>query len=133
MPRHKKGYRFVKDDMTSENGTTKWELGKWNKHKGKIEICKSGFHACLTPTQSLQNIYGTRWFLCEASGEIIHKDDKFVASKMVLIKEIDVRKVLTRYAFACARRSLKYWDKQYPNDKRPLHAIEVAEKYMKNP
>jgi hypothetical protein len=26
-----KCYRFVKDDLTSENGETPWKIGEWNK------------------------------------------------------------------------------------------------------
>ena len=127
-----KGYRFVKDDMTSQSGHTEWEIGKWNKHEGEIELCASGFHACKTPYQSIHNIYGNRWFLCEARGKIIHDKDKFVASEMRLVKEIS-ETVSQWFALACARRALKYYTKKYPDDNRVAVCLDANENYLNNP
>ena len=88
-----KGFKFIKENMKSKNGNHTWELGVWYKYEGEIELCNKGFHACLTPQQSLNYIYGDKWFQVEARGKIIYsdKDDsdpKFVASEMRLVKEI---------------------------------------------
>lgn len=97
-----KGFKFVTTDLKSKNGNHTWKLNKWYKYGGDLEICKKGFHACLTPQQSLNYIYGDKWFIVEAGGEIIHeKNDKFVASEMRLIKEIkpeESTKILKKYA-----------------------------------
>jgi hypothetical protein len=127
------GYKWIKKDMTSAHGNLKWELGKWQKHDGGLSMCKAGFHACKTPLQSLEYIYGDRWFMVEYKGSIIKKDDKFVCTEMRLIKEIDVKKVMLPLACICARRSLKHFEDKYPKDDRPRKAIEAAETYIKNP
>ena len=38
---------------------------------------------------------------------------------------------LVQYAIFAARQVLCHWDTEYPNDKRPLKAIEAAEEYLK--
>jgi len=35
-----KGYRFVTNELKSEHGNTKWEIGKWLKCKGELSLCK---------------------------------------------------------------------------------------------
>jgi hypothetical protein len=126
-----KGFKFIKEDMTSKQGNHRWELGKWYKHDGKLEICKSGFHACLKPHQALDYIYGDKFFLVEARGKIIHKkDDKFVASEMRLVKELPLKEISVKYACTAARMCLKNFQKEFPEDKRPEEAIQAAEDYM---
>ncbi len=41
--------------------------------------------------------------------------------------------IAVKFAVCCAKKALKYFEKKYPNDKRPQLAIEAAEKYIKNP
>ena len=60
-----KGYKFIHKDMKSENGNLKWEIGKWYQEED-IEICERGLHACQEPLESLEYIYGERWFIVEA-------------------------------------------------------------------
>ena len=83
-----KCYRFVKDDLSSENGQMTWEIGEWNKVSGKITCCSNGLHASLTPRDSMRNVYGQRWFISEARGEIDKLDSKFAAREMRIIQEI---------------------------------------------
>ncbi len=128
-----KGYKFIQSDMSSRNGGTKWIIGKWKRHDGGIEMCAKGFHACETAYQSLSYVYGDKWFIVEARGNILKDTNKFVASEMRLIKEIDVKKVLVPFACIVAKRSLANFEKKYPNDKRPREAIDAALKYAKNP
>lgn len=126
-----KGFKFIGSDMKSQNGNHKWEVGKWYKHDGKLEICSSGFHACRTPLQSLKYVYGDKWFIIESRRKIIdEKDDKFVCSEMRLIKEIPIAKVVKPFAIWCAKQCLINYTKQYPNDKRVSEAIEGAELYL---
>jgi hypothetical protein len=128
------GYKFITDKMESRNGTQSWKIGKWYKHKGKLELCKEGFHACETPLQALQYVYGDRWFIVEARGQILkQKDDKFVASEMRLIKEIYVKAVAMRFSCIAARSCLKNFEVKYPKDDRVRKAIEAAELYIEYP
>ena len=129
-----KGYKFIQNDMKSQAGGTKWRKNIWKKHKGKIELCNSGFHACRTPFESLQYVYGGRWFIIEAKGEFLEdKRDKFVASEMRLVKELPIKPILVEFAIKCAKRCLKNFEKQYPDDDRPRKAIIAAQNWIKHP
>jgi len=125
-----KGYKFIQKDMKSQNGNHKWKIGKWYK-EDEIKLCNKGFHACKEPLESLEYVYGDRWFLVEARGKIIQeKNDKFVASEMRLIKELDIN-ILKRFAIWCAKSCLKDYEKEY-KDSRVSDCIKAAEDYLDN-
>ena len=128
-----KGYKWLKQDMRSKNGNQKWEFDTWVKHEGELKLCENGLHASDNALDSLEYIYGDRWFIVEARGTILKDEDKFVASEMRLVKELDVKKILVPFACFAARRCLKFFEEKYPNDSRPRNAIEAAENYVKNP
>lgn len=129
MPKKITSYRWLKDNMTSENGVMSWELGKWNKVDGKLEICSNGLHAYTCPLESINNIFGNRWFIAEAKGEIIKEENKICCSEMRVIKEIpDI--VFKKFALFCAKDALKYYKKEYPNDKRVSDCIKAVEDYL---
>ena len=125
-----KCYRFVNADMTSyQDKKIKWKLGEWKEQSGNLKCCSNGLHASLTPLQSLNNIYGEKWFIAEYKGKIVEEDNKFCASQMRLVKEIPI-KVLQYFSIRCAKRVLKFYEKKYPNDKRPALAIQAAEDFL---
>lgn len=124
-----KCYRFVKEDLTSVNGETDWEIEKWNKIEGKIEICSRGFHASLTPIDSLKNNFGTRMFYAEARGELVIQNNIVGASEMRLMKEIP-KEVLQKYAIWCAKDVVKYYEQRYPNDTRVYECIQAVENFI---
>ncbi len=134
------GYKFVTKDLQSRNGVCTWKLGEWQKANGKLVCCSNGLHAALTPLDSLQYVYGDRWFIVEARGDItcidtsgeVH-DDKFCAREMRLVQEIPVDKVLVQFAILCARRCYKHYKKQYPDDTAVIGAIKAAAKCLRNP
>ena len=127
-----KGYRFVTDSLKSYYGQTQWIIGKWRKCKGELSLCHNGFHASQKPIDSLSYVTGTRWFECEARGQILKDTDKFCASEMRIVKEIP-NKVIQRFAIDCAWRVLHKFEEKYPDDKRPRQAIEAARAYLKSP
>ena len=129
-----KGYRFVNGNLKSKHGKVKWELGKWNKldNGEPLQLCQNGFHASQRPTDSLNYIFGTRWFECEARGEILKDIDKFCATEMRLVREIPT-KVIRQFAIDCAWRVLHIFEEKYPDDKRPRKALEAAQVYLNNP
>ena len=124
-----KCYRFVTDELKSWNGNVQWELGKWQKHKGELELCHEGLHACISPLDSLNYINGDRWFISEAKGKIVKDNDKFVAGEMRLVKEIPII-VLKRFSLFCAKDCLKYYTKKYPDDNRVSECIRITEAYL---
>ncbi len=126
-----KGYKFIQKNMKSQRGNLKWKVGEWIKHEGEIELCNEGLHACRTALQSLSYVYGDKWFIVEAKGKFKEeKGDKFVCSEMRLVKELPINKIVKLFAIRCAKRCLKHYEKEYPNDKRVFAAIEGAELYL---
>jgi len=125
-------YRFVTDDLKSQNGDEQWAVGEWKKVDGELELCKTGLHACRTPYQSLTYVYGTRWFKAEARGTILEGDDKFCASEMRLVEEIPI-KVIHQWAVDCAYRVLSIYEQHHPEDDRPRKALEAKQSWIDNP
>ncbi|MEV6634893.1 hypothetical protein AB0M54_29505 [Actinoplanes sp. NPDC051470] len=122
-------YRFVEDNLTSANGTMSWRVGEWNAVRGAIACCSLGLHASARPRDSVRNVYGRRWFLAEARGDIDHQENKFAASEMRLVEEIPAV-VLRRFAVGCARSSLAYIGKRRPLDPRVLQCVEATEEFL---
>ena len=130
-----KGYKFVDENLNSHRGNHHWEIGKWYKQEGIIELCNNGFHACEEPIDSLSyfQFNDDRWFVIEARGEIIKDEDKFVALEMRLVKEIkNVNLISAKIAIYAAEQVLPYFEKRYPDDTRPHEAILAAKRYMKD-
>jgi hypothetical protein len=125
-----KGYKFVTKDLKSKEGNCQWEIGKW-KHENEIKLCQKGLHACRTALQSLQYVYGDKWFIVEAKGKMKEeKGDKFVATDMRLVKEIPIDNIVKRFSLFCAKDCLKNYEKKYPNDKRVSDCIKATEDYL---
>ena len=126
------GYKFIKADWKSKEGNITWKLNVWQEHKGKIKLCYNGFHACKEPLEALEYIYGDRFVIVEYSGKVIHeKGNKFVCSKMRIIKEIPIM-ILKRFAIQQAKNCLTNYEKEYPNDKRCSEVIKASEDYLDN-
>ena len=85
-----KGYKAFNKDLTCRN--FQYEIGKEFEHKGKIELCKSGFHFCkkIIDIQNYYNLKNEDTRLCEieATGQVIEGDDKCVTDKIKIIREI---------------------------------------------
>ena len=127
------GYKFVTADLKSRNGDVQWKVGEWQTCKGKLELCENGLHAAPTPLDSLQYVYGDRWFTVAFRGEVVYGDDKFAAREMMLAEELPVKEILVQFAVACAKRCYKNWTAKFPGDLRVWNAIVAAEAYVKNP
>ena len=129
-----KGYRFVTDNLNSQHNDYQWKIGKWKKLENNrpLILCENGLHASRQPLDSLNYCFGTKWFHCEAKGEIIEGNDKFCAREMRLTKEIPTL-VIKRFAIEAAKHVLPIHEKFCSNDKRPRKAIEAAEAYLETP
>lgn len=125
-------FRFVTEDMRSKNGDMSWALGEWNRVEGPPELCHHGLHASENPLDSLNYIYGSRWFHAEARGIILCDGDKLCATEMRLTQEIPAT-VIQRFAVACAEHVLPLYEEKYPEDSRPRAAIEAARNYVEEP
>ena len=73
----------------------KYEVGKTYTHKGKIELCASGFHACANPLDVLQFYPATSRFAeVEQSGEVIDHDQKTVSSVITIVRELTLKEFI---------------------------------------
>ena len=92
-------------------------------------MCSNGFH--LTTKEHLVSWLGKHLYEAEYQGRIIEGDNKICCRKIRLVKKVDAWNEKTARLFACdcAEHVLHIFEKQYPNDKRPRIAIEVARKY----
>lgn len=66
-----------------------YEIGKSYAHKGEVEPCESGFHACEYPL-SVFNYYdpaNSRFAEVEASGKIVPNNDKIACEKLKIKAE----------------------------------------------
>ena len=67
-----------------------YKIGSKYIHKGKVEPCKSGFHACEYPLDVFQyyNPAGSRFAEVEAAGEIVPHEDKICCEKIKIKTEL---------------------------------------------
>ena len=96
-----KAYKGFKrhDDGTLWCMGFQYEPVKTYKHKGNIELCKSGFHACHELHQVWQfypNNGVNVFYEVECGGKIIESeknDGKFVCSEITLVQPVDMDNV----------------------------------------
>ena len=126
-------YKFLRTGMKSEQGNHKWEIGKWYKHKGVFDICKSGFHAFRTPLHALGYIAGEIVAEVEVRGDSIIQDDRECWSEMRIVKAWEwPREDSISLAIFAAEKFLPIYEKRYPKDGRPGKAIEAARKVLES-
>jgi len=90
-----KAYKCFNSDMTCKD--FRYKVGETYKYEGEIELCSSGFHACIK-AQNCFNYYAftSKNIVCEIemTGEVIHGKDKSVCSEIKIIKKISWDEVL---------------------------------------
>ena len=130
-------YKFLTEDNKGEYSRfdfTKYlpkdgQPGKWLPTVNKISLCERGYHAF--KFEQIFNWMNAQLYEVELSGKMIESNDKTVAEKMRFIRKVDIWNDRTARVFACdcAERVLPIYEKRYPDDNRPRHAIEVARLY----
>jgi hypothetical protein len=124
-----KCYRFVGDDLSSHRDQMSWAIGEWITVGGNIACGSNGLHASASPRDSLANVYGKRWFVSEARGEISRGDNKFAAADMRLVAEVP-EIVLRRFAVWCAEDCLASFEGRHPENDLLVDCINAAEAYL---
>lgn len=112
----------------------KWRMNKWYEVEGELIMCENGFHASRLLPDAFS--YVSPYWVCkvEIGDDFIEDGDKVVARRMRIIKKYRwTKRDNVRFAVWCARRSLQFFENEFPDDKRPRRAIEAAEKYLSNP
>ena len=103
-------YHFTNGYLLRD-GTPLPPPGKTLVFEGKVEICRSGYHASRTPWQALQYAPGDilSQVLCE---DIVtaQKDDKFVCRRRTVIKTVDAEPTMRLFARKQALSVVHLWD-----------------------
>ena len=127
-------YKCFKKGLKSEHGNIDWKIGKWQRHKGKLEMCKSGFHASENIIDAMGYVKAEEIALVEVKGKHIGQEDKQCWEYMRISKVWEWKKEdSVSLAIFAAELCIDNFEKEYPDDKRPRQAIEAAKAYLKNP
>ena len=74
-----------------------FEVGAHYEHNGKVEPCKSGFHACKNPLD-VWNYYpiNSRYAIVEITGDVVDSgsDSKVVCSNISIVQEITLTELI---------------------------------------
>ena len=84
-----KGYKVFNPDFTCRG--FQFEVGKTYEHKGKLEICRSGFHFCRHVADCFNYYFfnpKNRVAEVEAVGLVESDGDKSVTDKITIVREI---------------------------------------------
>ena len=102
-----KAWHFVGD--TLRDGRPIPLDGEWLSHDGELVMCESGLHASKRIVDALNYAPGKTICRVEVDGDIIHDDDKLVASKRKILWRIDGEAVLQAFARRCALQVVHLW------------------------
>ena len=85
-----KGFKAFKKGLVCND--YKYEIGKEHVHEGDIKLCLSGFHFCLNPLDVLDYypLLDTEFAEVEATGKVIHEDNKSVTDKIVIKTKLEL-------------------------------------------
>ena len=92
MEQTKKLYKILVDGKSCYGGDLKWSLpknekpGKWHEEKGDLKICEKGLHLTTEPYQWYK--WGCTCYEAEAEGILEWQEDKCVARKVRLLREV---------------------------------------------
>jgi uncharacterized protein YneR len=129
-------WKFLRLDgnkIKSDNGDLYWKIGEW-KHEDNIKMCKMGFHCSKKIYQALNYISGNVLALVEVKGKSDVGEDKEVYSDMRIVKAYHwTKKDSVELAVYGAELCLPYFEKAYPEDKRPREAIKAAKRWLQQP
>ena len=125
-------WKCIPDGMISHGH--KWEIGKWYKVEGEVEMCIWGFHASKSVMDAMK--YVTPGYICrvEVRGKSIKQDDKQVWSEMMVLSAVRLTKEdSVSLAIYAAELVIGLFEEKHPGDKRPRAAIEAAKNWLRNP
>jgi hypothetical protein len=127
-------WKSMQKDMKSQHGKIKWEVGKWQKATGALDICHNGFHASERVIDAMGFVSLEVLAKVEVKGKSIKQDDKQCWSEMRIIEAYNWKKEdSTALSIYAAELCIKNFEKRFPNDKRPREAIEAAKAWLKCP
>ena len=126
-------YKTMLSGLESSNGNVLWRLNKWKKHKGKLELCESGFHCSKRVIDAMHFVAPGYVTKVEVRGEHLKDKDKEVWSEMRVVKTYKwTKKDSLKLAIFSAELCIENFEKEFPNDDRPRKAIEAAKLVLKS-
>lgn len=122
-------YKCLGPERTACNGGTgQWfPPGEWMPPvEGELEPCWNGYHLC--EWKDVLSWLNAELYEAEYRGESVKASDKLVVREARLTRRCEWWNERSARLFACdcAERALPIYEKAYPGDTRPRHAIEVA-------
>ena len=81
-------FKVLKDQRSFVNGNNNhfWEIGKWYRSKGKLELCSNGFHLTQNPDKWFET--GATVYLAETRKVAEWAEDKCVCREVRILLEI---------------------------------------------
>jgi len=111
----------------------KFIKGKWYKIKGKLDICKNGFHASENIIDAIRYVNCFWLAKVEVRGKSKIGSDKQCWEEMRIIDwKKWTRKDSLSLAIYSAELVSENFEKEYPNNLRPRKAIQAAKKVLEN-
>jgi hypothetical protein len=114
-----KAWHFVSD--TLRDGRPVPADGEVLVHEGQLKLCASGLHASKNILDALHYAPGSTICRVEVCGEIIHGNDKLVASERTILWRVSDERILRKFARMCALDVMHLWD-----------APDIVVQYLKN-
>jgi len=128
-------WKSMRAGLKSNNGDLgPWKLGKWRKHEGELEMCRSGFHASENVIDAMRYVSAEAIAEVEVRGKHLAQDDKQCWSEMRILRAWEwTKEDSVSLAIYAAELVIGIFESKYPDDKRPREAIEAAKAWLKDP
>ncbi len=124
-------YHFLTSDMRAgHSDEPPWTVGETRSIDVEPVLCEQGYHASPTLRDALRYAPGPIACIVVLGGCVVSDEDKSVATRRTLLSAVNVERELRIFACDCAEHVLHIYEEQYPGDKRPRHAIEVARRFI---
>jgi len=111
----------------------KFKKGVWYKCKEPLQICLVGWHCSKNIIDAMNYVSAGYIAEVEVKGKSKTQSDKEAWEEIKIIKLYKwTRKDSISLAIFSAELTIKNFEKEYPNDKRPRETIEAAKRVLKN-
>ena len=102
-------------------------VGETLKVAPPVKLCKRGLHASKNILDALSYAPGAYLCAVELSGEVIHGDDKSVATERTVIAAADATNLLFRFSIDCAARAMQAAGWEHEDS---WNALSIREAHM---
>jgi hypothetical protein len=123
-----KAWHFLRADGLTQYSGERVVVGETLRVDGRIKLCERGLHASVRAIDALQYAPGPICCRVRMGGEIIHDDDKLVASERTALWMFDATNVLHEMACISATTALLI---EEVNDPRCWAAIEAKRAWLR--